>query len=262
MAKLTDIKIREKDGEQYIAIDTPVNVTKEGLFTTTLPKEAVDTLSQYGIKMDCNRLGNPGYFEADTLNGLERKIHAFVKECISRTLIEEKIILKYDLCTNCHYVKDTDGELVPNGYWVKNPDDMNKTAHWREGTEGNNAISSRPAQLSLWVKPYHKKRYAYASGKEITIYEPYKRTDEFARGKAPLDWLASLINIAPTRGLFSETLARYPEVEATDENCRFFVSMMKFIFKANELLKDFALPENILDFIEQNRLPELEQSLR
>lgn len=68
MGKLTDINIvARNDYGDKMEIITPVSVTKDGLFTTTLPEESVDKLLDYGVSMDKNRAGRTGYFSAKTL---------------------------------------------------------------------------------------------------------------------------------------------------------------------------------------------------
>lgn len=47
MGKLTDLQIYVLFDDQNISFKTPVSVTKEGVFTTTLPKEIVDKLLEY-----------------------------------------------------------------------------------------------------------------------------------------------------------------------------------------------------------------------
>lgn len=46
------------NGKNSLSVTVKVNVTKEGVFTTTLSKEDVDKIHSYGIKLPTNRLGN------------------------------------------------------------------------------------------------------------------------------------------------------------------------------------------------------------
>lgn len=62
MAALTTLNITEKNANNSLSVTVKVNVTKEGVFTTTLSKEDVDKIHSYGIKLPTNRLGNEGYF--------------------------------------------------------------------------------------------------------------------------------------------------------------------------------------------------------
>ena len=64
MAKLTDLHIVKLFDDDRIVFDTPVSVTKDGMFTTTLPREAAETLESYGPKLDVNRAGRAGFFSA------------------------------------------------------------------------------------------------------------------------------------------------------------------------------------------------------
>ena len=51
MAALTTLNITEKNANNSLSVTVKVNVTKEGVFTTTLSKEDVDKIHSYGIKM-------------------------------------------------------------------------------------------------------------------------------------------------------------------------------------------------------------------
>lgn len=61
MAALTTLNITEKNANNSLSVTVKVNVTKEGVFTTTLSKEDVDKIHSYGIKLPTNRLGNEAY---------------------------------------------------------------------------------------------------------------------------------------------------------------------------------------------------------
>lgn len=50
MAALTTLNITEKNANNSLSVTVKVNVTKEGVFTTTLSKEDVDKIHSYGIK--------------------------------------------------------------------------------------------------------------------------------------------------------------------------------------------------------------------
>ena len=115
MAKVTDIWIHVESNGQKIDFETPVNVTKEGVFTTTLPTNAVEQIQKYGLVLRNNRIGNPGYFEAKTLDELKASIKATCNEALSRELVEEKLVIKYEICTKCNYLVDDNGDFVPNG---------------------------------------------------------------------------------------------------------------------------------------------------
>lgn len=51
MAALTTLNITEKNANNSLSVTAKVNVTKEGVFTTTLSKEDVDKIHSYGIKL-------------------------------------------------------------------------------------------------------------------------------------------------------------------------------------------------------------------
>lgn len=261
MPKLKDLNILHiQDGER-IQFRTPVNVTKEGLFTTTLPSEAYNAIGAYGMSLRNNRFGNPGYFESTTLEGLQMQIQNLVREALSRTLVEDKTVIKYCVKTRAAYVVDDDGEIIPNGYWRKNHTTGEQLeTNWREGNDNlRSALSGFTPSLSVYAKPFQKKRYVYKSGKEHTEYTPYEPA-KWSRGSS-VDWLASQVNVVPddlsghfnSKEDWKRVLQNLPEIDATEENAAFFVKMVTFIDKANELFGQLNDPEYVLAILAANK---------
>lgn len=263
MPKLKDLHILVTNENDKIDFTTPVSVTKDGIFTTTLPNHAYNELGTYGLAMRKNRIGNPGYFEAKTLEALEKELTDFAKECISRELVENILVIKYEINTQCYYIKDEDGETVPNGRWCKNHKAFDEgKAIWKEGNAVPPGRTCTPS-FSAFARVYHKKTYQYQSGKKVINYERY---DPAYNGRTtnPNDWINGLCNIGAHKetGLFGqslkdEDLARMPEVEATEENGRFFVTIFKMLFKMNELFSEFNQPGAVELFLKNNTLPQL-----
>lgn len=255
MPKLKDLNILHiQDGER-IQFRTPVNVTKEGLFTTTLPSEAYNAIGAYGMSLRNNRFGKPGYFESTTLEGLQMQIQDLIREALSRTLVEDKTVIKYCVKTRAAYVVDDDGEIIPNGYWRKNrtPDEQFES-NWRDGNDNlGSALSGFTPSLSVYAKPFRKKRYVYKSGKEHTEYTPFEPS-KWSRGSS-VDWLASQVNIIPDDKQFGgkKEIASLPEIDATEENAAFFVKMVTFIDKANEMFGQLNDPEYVLALLAANK---------
>ena len=265
MGKLTDLQICVLFDDQNISFKTPVSVTKEGIFTTTLPKDVIATLSEYGAEFAHNRAGNPGYFCSKELSKLESEIEAFVRDCVSREVIEEKLVIKYQIKTRCSYIIDEDGEVVPNGGWVKDRSAFDENrVKWSNGTEYYGMDYYTPS-LSVFAKIYKKTTYQYKSGKTLMKYEQYK-TENTVRG-GNVDWLCGQIRVCPEGGfrpfgMTDNVLNRLPEVDATEENAEVFVQMIKFIDKANELFSKLAKPENLLAFVKQNTLAQIENIIK
>lgn len=115
MAALTTLNITEKNANNSLSVTAKVNVTKEGVFTTTLSKEDVDKIHSYGIKLPTNRLGNEGYFNSIALSDLESQIREVLKRCLSYKIVEEVPVIKYQLETNCtfHMTKTEILSLTP-----------------------------------------------------------------------------------------------------------------------------------------------------
>ena len=254
MAKLTDLHIVKLFDDDRIVFDTPVSVTKDGMFTTTLSKNVAEELESYGPKLEVNRAGRAGFFSADTLEGLRRKIEKAVDEAISKELVEDKLVIKYSVTTKCSYAIDTDGEIIPNGYWQKDPIQRMKDygTDWRKGNSNDPFRGNLPS-VSVFARVFHKKTYAYRSGKTIQQLEIYRPEIKNGRGGS-IDWINSLCNISPSDNSFGhkEDYTHTPEVDATEENAAMFVKLFKLIFQCNELFKDLNNPEYFLEVVAKN----------
>ena len=255
MGKLTDINVvaRNEYGDT-LSIETPVSVTKEGLFTTTLPENAVNKLLDYGVSMSKNRQGREGYFSAKTLDDLRKDIWNFMEEALSRELVQEETVIKYQIKTAGSCYIDDDGEILPNGGWAKNKNyDTTTKGHWAKFPEYSDAMHLQQAKIQVWVGVYDRKHYRFKSGKEIEELQR-KRCETFRKGDARtnLNWLCDQVCMAP-EGTYRADVSRLQEVPATEENAAIFVKILKFIYMANQLFTELSHQENLLAFIEANR---------
>lgn len=255
MQKLKDINIFASHNGETIKFNTPVNVSKEGLFTTTLPEDIVKKLKSYGADFASNRSGREGFFASETLKGLEKEIEAFTKNAITREVISDQLVIKYEIITQASYVRDTDGKILPNGRWVKNKEDFNKTAGWVQGNQSFGSRACTP-MLSVFATVLRKIEYRYGNGTEKTEYERYSSESrkDGTDFDSSIDWLADQCGVCAQRQSYRyDEVNKLPEVPATEDNAQFFVTLLKFIYKANELLKNFEHPENVLAFIKTNK---------
>lgn len=256
MGKLTDINVVAKN--EYgdtLGINTSVSVTKEGLFTTTLPETAVNKLLDYGVSMSKNRQGRDGYFSAKTLDELRKNIREFMEEALSRELIREETVIKYQIITAGSCYIDDDGEIFPNGGWAQNGnyDANTKKGHWVDFTERSDALNMATPKLQVWAGVYDRKCYRFKSGKQVTELskrrpETYHKPEE----KTNLNWLCDQVAVT-AEGLYRGNVDHLPDVPATEENAAFFVKILKFIYTAARLFTEFSQRENILAYIEANR---------
>lgn len=258
MPKVKPIRCIASNPSDKIVIETEVNVTADGQFTTTLKPSDVEKIKKYGLTMSTNRAGREGFFCSDTYEGLRNKIEAFLNECISREIAEQRQVIKYRISTNCHYVQGDkkDGYAIyPNGSWLpKHLRVEGGYCRWQEGTDGS-SLTNKPYSLSLYVQVFDKTTYRYKSGKTVTEYEPCFRESD---GRSSVDYLIGTVKMGPNNSFFSSQadfmkhLDDVPEIEATEENARVFVEILQFICKANGLLKQLTNPDNIQAYIQHN----------
>lgn len=226
-------------GKEEIRFTYDVNVSKDGTFSTTLPKEAVSKIEAYGVTLNENRVGNRGYFSSETMDGLERNIRKAVEEAVSCELVSTEDVIKYQIMICASYCRngadETDTELYPNGKG------LNGNYIWKDGNVQSDNLERKPTSFSVYVEPKTIKRYRYASGKtrtEVTSIDEKK----YPEGSAIL-FLNSIVNIYPDRYIDIK------ELPCTEENARFFKKAIMSIWKLNEaigqILKDDTLEKAI-----------------
>lgn len=223
-------------GNEEIRFTYEVNVSKDGRFSTTLPKEAVSKIESYGVTMDANRVGNRGYFSSDTMEGLERKVREAVEEAVSCELVGTEDVIKYQIMICASYCRngadETDTELYPNG------NGLNGNYIWVDGNVRRDTLDRKPTSFSVYVKPMTIKRYRYKSGNERT--EETNIDESKYPKESAIIFLNSLVNTKPNN--FIEV----KELSCTEENAEFFKKAIKSIWKLNEALGKI-LKEDMLE---------------
>lgn len=213
-----------------------VNVTSEGVFTTTIPKEAAEKLKAANIDISRNRLGNPGFFQDKTLDGLQRQVSAIVAEYYSREMTDERIVIRYQIRTTCSYCLNTEGVPVPNGQqrWTGSSE-----YKWENGTTPTHSSNTEPFGLLLWVEVNTRRSYKYRSGTEKVEYDTAQWNDFEEQDKPNLDYLTSIRSIDTIYG------EKTQEIDYTEAVAAVFVGMLKAIFMMNERIKEWTTPEAI-----------------
>lgn len=205
-----------------------VYVDTEGFFTTTLPEEFVAKLEAAQIPTEVNRARNKGYVYGRTLTELNARVKDIAVELVSRKLVEEKIVISYQLGTACNYNVTDDGEIYPNGM-------HGKGGTWVEGTKKPFSMDLLPFGLQVYVRPYLKKTFVYKSGTTKVEYSNIKESEN----QPNLNWLNDLIRIGKVEN------TKLHEIDYTENVAGVFVDIVKALFRMNEKIKDFTTPEAI-----------------
>lgn len=216
-----------------------MNVTKEGVFTTTLSKEDVDKIHSYGIKLPTNRLGNEGYFNSIALSDLESQIREVLKRCLSYKIVEEVPVIKYQLETNCTFSYDKNGNIVPNPSKEWTGGDEN--GKWRDGTSRLDALNTQPFGFSVYAKPFLKRVIEYGNG-ETKVEYGRLNTEKGTYAH----WLNYVTCISYNR--YKPVM----EVGCNECTSKLFVDMIKSICEISEQVKSFINPEQIKAIAESN----------
>lgn len=250
MAKLTDIIVSTKSKDDYIGIRAKVTVSSKGEFVATVSGDELLKLKEYLPDMPENDAKVT--FRSDTYTKLEALVKDFLLDSVSCELTEKKDVIRYCIETTCHYCEGDEKdnyEVYPNGSWLPKHllEEHGLCSRWRGGTEDMSSYMSSPYSLKLYCEVFEKCTYRYKNGRETTTYS-HSPCVRFQNNEVTdsVSWLKSLVHMGPERGM------KITEVEATEENAAVFVQLIKFICKANRIMKILADPEGLLDFVENN----------
>ena len=222
-----------------MSVTVAVNVTKDGLFTTTLSKEALTKIRSHGIELPTNRLGNEGYFNSTTLSDLEGQIREVLKRCLSYKVVEETPVIKYQLETLCSFAYDKNRDIIPNlsKEWTKGCEDVK----WMDGTSYLNALNAKPFGFSVYAKPFLKRVIEYGDRETKIEYERLS-----TEGETYTHWLNCVTCMSYNK--FKPVM----EVECNEHTSKLFVDIIKSVCKISEQVKSFANPEQIKAIAELN----------
>lgn len=239
MGKLTTLTIAERNNNNSLSVTVVVNVTKDGLFTTTLSKEALSKIRSHGIELPTNRLGNEGYFNSTTLSDLEDQIRGVLKRCLSYKVVEETPVIKYQLETLCLYAYDKNRDIIPNisKEWTKSYEDV----RWMDGTSYLDALNAKPFGFSVYAKPFLKRVIEYGNGETKIEYEKLSTERE-----TYAHWLNCVTCMSYNRH------KPVMEVECNEHTSKLFVDIIKSVCKISEQVKNFIDPEQIKAIAESN----------
>lgn len=236
-----------RENRETLDFSIDLNVDADGYFTTYLPEHIVAMFKKNNINVKSNtrRNSKDGFYSNTTKAGLLEAIKQDCEECVSRQLVEEKVVLIYVIKTTCSYCVNDANEIVPNGRWLGNKYATKPKYNWRNGTVQSHASSPEPYSVALFVEPKIKRSYKYRSGKVKHEFDLVNNTtpgEEIIKGLIcgeHLHWLAEVCSQCPPDGQKTE------EIEYTEIIAFFFVNFIKGICKMNETLVHLVNPDNV-----------------
>jgi len=223
MPKLTRIQYKNKN----LKFTCDVYIDKEGEFSTTIPKEVAEKLMSIGVRLKTNRLHNPGYFHAKTLEELDGKVKEAADKYSERTLIDERIIIKYAVDIACAYWMSKEGDIYPNGVWDR--DITEDTPRWIEGSKKRGFQHRGPVGFEVAYEICKKKRWRFPNGEESKEY--VRLEDEDVKDDEILRWLRALPSMQLEYGREGK------EIEYTPDIGMFFKSMVEYVWAINENIR-------------------------
>lgn len=232
------MRIKKKINTDKLAFEYFVNVNKDGLFSAYLPEEIIIKLEKYGIGIAYGRGRRKGFFEAKSLVEIEEAILKTIQKFSEKKLISSKIILRYEITTNCSYCKTKKGKIIPNGYWDKEKDRENG-CNWYEGTETMNACNRDAYGFSIYVKPRKLNVWVYPDKTEYKEYVLLE--DEDIKEGSTLDWLNSITAIQ------SRNDNKVKDIDYSEEVGLFFKHIILYVCNLNERLQKIFGEEIVID---------------
>lgn len=245
------LKIVERskiDSDDVLMFDLKININQEGLFTAYLPEDIVKLFDDAGVDLDWNpaRRTRSGFFSSQTMQGLLSDVQERTAEYFSREMIEDKIVIRYDIQTTCSYCLSVDGAIVPNGRpeWV-----LSDSYDWLQGTVEQNSNKRHPYGILIYAIPAKRRTYKYKSGKEKTEYEELYTNSMDKDQEGFLYHLASFVSMKPPGGWHS----KLKEIDYTEDAAKFFVNLLTNICRLNERIKDMLDPKSLMKLIESGQ---------
>jgi len=211
----------------YKTFKISINVSSDGIFSTTIPRDISELFSKHRIRLYPNRSGNMGNYKADTLAGVCSLVKKDIDTLCSEKEISRKKVIRYVLSTACSYAKRKDGDFEPNCAFAT------QGLGWSGGPEARDATHKGPYGFQVYANVFERVEYEYCTGKKRVEYIDL-REYKFSGGRMddPIDWLTSISSHSPGRLEY-----QIKEMDYTPERGLFFVNLYKTIFKINEQIK-------------------------
>jgi len=203
MAVLGKERIRvcdKQDRNIYMEVEFTVNVNVDGYFTTTLKEEDVKIIESFNVELYSNgRHGSrKGFFMNKTKEGLLIEVKEVLEKCMAKTLIEEKLILRYSFCTVATFGFTLDKKVVPNMTWSLDGA-LDQELYWQSGTTQAHASNPLPIGIQMYVKPFYKRTYVFLDKRIKVEYHELNAFGFNSDNKEDKYYLSYLQNIVSTR---------------------------------------------------------------
>ena len=223
-----------------------VSIDKQGRFTTTIPKEITEKLMSIGIKLNSGRRQTYGFFSAESLNELEKRVTETADKYSKKKLVDEKIVIKYAVDIRCSYCRGVSGKIYPNGRWEEDAEGHENSYHWINGTKKKYSMDVGPYGLEVAFEIMKVKTWEFPNGEQTKEYVRLEESD--TKDDEVLYWLTSLCGLS-----FSHD-STVKEIEYTKDIGILFKNMILFIFNINEKIHSIFGEEFDLSKIEPLKL--------
>jgi hypothetical protein len=234
---LPDTRLSESQTEVALDFSLDIFVSSRGLFYATLPDNIAGLFVEAGLGLQTSpRQRKVGYFEASTLEELLRSVREKSQLYATAQICDRRLIIRYQIATQCTYVRGGNGYHYPNGKFDPN---WQENGGFTYGTSDSHVHESTYG-FQLWTEVSLRTTLSFRNGSQKTFFTPVFHHEDDS--KPNLKWLSGIIRNKKPDGVIKE-------IEYTEDTAAFFIAMYKHIFQINDAVAHFTNPDTIRSFV-------------
>lgn len=238
--------IHNEERSDKLTFRHDISVSKDGTFSTMLPKDIIEKLKSVKINVHRNRLSNEGYLSSNTLEGLKKEVNEVCSQYFKSQVIEKKIVIIYSITTLCSYGM-SGNDFIPNL-----SSEFNPTSQWKDGTAKLYATNRSPFGILVAVEIVERRTISYPNGNTAYVDHSARESGlirEKEKEDYNLKWLNGINSMSFNRGWYG---IKESEIDYSPEATSFFVNLITSIFRLNEKIMPFLDSDGIKKLIEGN----------
>ena len=231
MAKLSDIKWHKKGKtEDGLSFTSTVTVDSDGIFLLSIPECLVDI--GRSLSIGSSFIHKKHRISSKTLDEGKNNIARMIDEYLSCD-VSTRLVILYDYIASCHYAKDLDGVIHPNGYCCKDSYKWNNTV----GSNAQMSHMTTPSDYSVGFKAAVMLKTTYKRGASEKTKYVLTRDDRIGEYGEKLNSFCRV-----------EISSRAKELPYSEGTAKlFYDSMLALCHIADKLDAVLSNPEKVLE---------------
>jgi len=240
MPRLKKITITFNNEMGHISTDIEIFVNSNGLFYANLEDNHAPAIEDVFNSKLVETLHGKGKIKvlSENLDDLTDKLESVIKLTASPDKREELVIL-YNIETDISFVESKEGDIYPNGTYVKN---FNNSASWNDQDKygGHDAAHPSKGGYKLTIGAMAKRKTIYTYGKtEVIEYSSYYGEGGSHHGHSlPAEKLNSWCSFTLPKGAM--------EIPYSDEAALFFYNLLYGMANISKMIQDSTFDQNNL----------------